>query len=211
MRTIVFAAAVVAIAGAAAVGLPGTAWQPIESSFNGYAGETYPMEPAIPWDGMWGTNHQYVGSDGANTRAWLATGPGPHTPESAAQNAGANGIYMWLKQGSTLYAKWDFGWDITRAWSAIRLTSVDTGTSWILPIDRLDGDFTAIPGAGYSFTTAYEGSGINGTRRVWWNFNAADVPTTTALYTIEAYGVVPEPSSLLLLALGALFLRRKVN
>lgn len=103
----------------------GTGWQPIESQINGSAGEVYPMDPNIPWAGMWGTNHQYIGSDGANTGTWLATGPGPHTPESADYNAGANGTMMWLKPGSWLYAKWDFGWDINRAWSAIRITEVN--------------------------------------------------------------------------------------
>jgi hypothetical protein len=31
---------------------------------------------------------------------------------------------MWLKKGSWLYAKWDYGWDIDHTWSAIRLTQV---------------------------------------------------------------------------------------
>ena len=31
---------------------------------------------------------------------------------------------MWLMKGSWMYAKWDFGWDITRCWSAIRLTQI---------------------------------------------------------------------------------------
>lgn len=102
----------------------GTNWQPIESQFKGVNGETYPMEPLIPWAGAWGTNHQYIGSEGDLSGTWKATGPGPHTPESADYNAGANGIYMWLTNGSWLYAKWDFGWPINRSWSALRLTQV---------------------------------------------------------------------------------------
>ena len=99
-------------------------WQPIESQFKGVDGETYPMESKIPWNGMWGTNHQYIGSEFSATGAWTATGPGPHTPESGDLNAGPNGIYMWLTKGSWLYAKWDFGWPITRSWSALRLTQI---------------------------------------------------------------------------------------
>lgn len=103
----------------------GTDWQPIDSQFNGSAGETWPMEPGIPWNGMFGTNHQYIGSDGALDAVWHATGPGPHTPESAAPDAGANGIYMWLQGGTSwLYAKWDYPWSIHRSWSAIELTQV---------------------------------------------------------------------------------------
>lgn len=105
----------------------GTNWQPIESQIRGVDGEVYPMDSLIPWDGAWGTNHQYIGSDGVNDGAWHATGTGPHTPESDAQNAGANGIYMWLgghTGASWLYAKWDYGWAINRSWSAIRVTQI---------------------------------------------------------------------------------------
>jgi hypothetical protein len=31
---------------------------------------------------------------------------------------------MWLTSGSWLYAKWDFPFEIDRAWSAIRLTQI---------------------------------------------------------------------------------------
>jgi hypothetical protein len=104
----------------------GDQWQPIESQFNGVDGETYPIEPNIPWVGAFGTNHEWIGSQGslATGGTWVATGPGPHTPESADYSAGPNGIYMWLEGGSWLYAKWDFGTDTDRAWSAIRLTQV---------------------------------------------------------------------------------------
>ena len=109
----------------------GTNWQPVESQFKGVDGETYPMEPLIPWAGMWGTNHQYIGSDGAHTGTWLATGPGPHTPESADFNAGANGTMMWLKETSWLYAKWDYGWAIDRSWSALRITLIPEPSSFL--------------------------------------------------------------------------------
>jgi len=102
-------------------------WQPIESQIKGVDGETYPMESLIPWAGMWGTNHEYIGAENGTPGTWVAAGPGPHTPESADYNAGANGIYMWLggwQSPSWLYAKWDFGWPIDHTWSALRLTQI---------------------------------------------------------------------------------------
>ncbi len=108
----------------------GTGWQPIESQISGAGGEVWPMDPLIPWAGMYGTDHQYIGSDAFNAGLWNPTGPGPHTPETADFNAGANGIYMWLNVGapddSWLYAKWDYGWSIDRAWSALRITQITT-------------------------------------------------------------------------------------
>ncbi len=84
------------------------------------------MEADIPWVGAFGTNHQYIGSEGSAGTAgdWGSTGPGPHVPESADYNAGSNGIYMWLTDGSWLYARWDFGWPIDRSWSALSVTQV---------------------------------------------------------------------------------------
>jgi hypothetical protein len=101
-------------------------WQPIESQFRGGAGETFPFEPEIPWAGQFGTNHQWIGSSfsEADRGTWKGTGPGPQAPASADPMAPGNGIYMWLKGGSWLYAKWDFPWDIDRAWSDLRVTVV---------------------------------------------------------------------------------------
>lgn len=102
-----------------------TAWQPIESQFNGSAGETFPMEPGIPWAGAYGTNHQYTGSYGQSAPGWYTVSDN-HCPNSADYNAptGPGGIYMWLKNGSYLYAKWDFGWAINNTLGAIRLTQI---------------------------------------------------------------------------------------
>ena len=55
---------------------------------------------------------------------WNPTGPGPQAPESPDYNAGGAGTAMWMKDGSVLFAKWDFGWPINRGWSAIRITQV---------------------------------------------------------------------------------------
>lgn len=100
-------------------------WQPLESQFNGSAGETFPIEPGIPWVGAFGTNHQYSGGDfnAGNAGTWRPAN-GNHLPASADFNAANGGDYFWLKNGSWLYAKWDFPWDITRSWSALRLTQI---------------------------------------------------------------------------------------
>ena len=66
----------------------------------------------------------------SGTSAWRSGGPGPQCPNSAACTAGVNGLQMWTKRGSTLYIKWNFGWDIVHPATAIRLTEInpDTGT-----------------------------------------------------------------------------------
>jgi hypothetical protein len=99
-------------------------YQPVESQFGGSAGEVFPMDPGIPWAGAFGTNHQYVETDRteATRGEWVPLGPGPHSPDSANYNAGANGSFMWLQPGSWLYVKWDFPFNVDRAWSALRLT-----------------------------------------------------------------------------------------
>lgn len=106
-------------------------WQPVESQIRGVDGEQYPVDSQIPWVGAWGTNHQYVGSDWGTPGTWKEAGPGPHAPESADFNAGANGKYMWLHKGSWLYAKWDFPWNIGRTWSALRITQVPEPSSFV--------------------------------------------------------------------------------
>lgn len=99
-------------------------WQPIQAVMNGYAGDAFPIEPNIPWQGLFGTNGQWLGSNGATNSAFNPTGPGPQAPEDATYTAGGNGIYMWMKSGSVMFAKWDFPWDIHRTWSAVRVTQV---------------------------------------------------------------------------------------
>lgn len=99
-------------------------YQPIESQFHGIVGENYPKDTAIPWNGNFGTNHQWMKTDLKNLGQWNVAGPGPQAPESPAANAGGNGNYMWLTAGSWLYAKWNFSFGVDRSWSAIRLTQV---------------------------------------------------------------------------------------
>jgi hypothetical protein len=102
-------------------------WQPIEVDFNGSGpgdGEGL-IDPAIPWAGESGTNHQYLGADAKTVGSFRAAGPGPHAPKSAAYNAsGFDGSYVWLNSGSWLYTKWNFFNDTRRSWSAIQLTQV---------------------------------------------------------------------------------------
>lgn len=101
------------------------AWQPIESQFKGVNGETFPIEPLIPWVGQFGTNHQYIGAEASEgAPGWRTTGPGPQAPANASFNAPGNGTYMWLTKDSWLYAKWDFPWSITRTWSELRVTQI---------------------------------------------------------------------------------------
>jgi len=95
-------------------------WQPVESQFNGAAGEGFPFEPGIPWAGQFGTNHQYIAADGADDGLWHVLGPGPQ----ADTNPPADGTMLWLKSGSWLYSKWDFPFAIDRTWSALRLTQI---------------------------------------------------------------------------------------
>lgn len=109
-------------------------WQPVESQFNGAGGETYPIEPNIPWAGHSDTNHQYMAADGRDDGEWHFLGPGPQSPESNVFNADANGSYMWLTSGSWLFAKWDFPWDINRSWSALRLTQVTENGQFVTPV-----------------------------------------------------------------------------
>lgn len=102
-------------------------WQPIESQIRGVDGEQWPIDTLIPWAGAWSTNHQYLGSDAGAPGSWKQAGPGPQGPASDDFDAPGNGIYMWLgghTGPSWLYAKWNFGYDIERTWSAIRVTQI---------------------------------------------------------------------------------------
>ena len=109
-------------------------WQPIEGNLRGnpaIAGSDDLMDPIVPWAGAYGQNHQWIGAEGiaGTPGTWTTTGLGPHTPDSTDYNAGPNGIYMWLKRGAYLYAKWDFAFDpavnpLDHTWSALRLTQV---------------------------------------------------------------------------------------
>lgn len=142
-------------------------WQPIESQIKGVDGETYPIEPLIPWVGAFGTNHQWIGSEfqSGNGGTWKTAGPGPHNPDSADYNAGSNGLYMWLGghgSPSWLYAKWDFGWSITRSWSAIRVTQITSIGACCLPDatcqdDVRPGDCEAQGGTHQGQSTVCEG------------------------------------------------------
>lgn len=117
-------------------------YQPIESQFHGIEGEgnhgippwqstpSPTFDEHIPWIGQFSSNHQWIQTASNIAGQWRPTGPGPQVPNSADYYASDFGTRMWLTAGSWLYVKWDFGWEIDRSWSAIRLTQV-----------TLDGDF----------------------------------------------------------------------
>ena len=75
------------------------------------------------------------------------------------------------------------------------LAKANPGDSWILPIGFLQGGgFVTIPGAGYSGSTAYEASGPDPARRVYWELSGAvgyntanPIPLGTTLYTISLW------------------------
>ncbi len=91
-------------------------WQPIQVQINGYNGPVnFPIDPEIPWAGQFGTNHEWIGG-GATAGQWSQHGPGPQTHDGLAE--------VYIKDGSVLYAKWDFGFPINRSWSAVRITQV---------------------------------------------------------------------------------------
>lgn len=97
-------------------------WQPIETANVGESEGA--MNAMIPWAGQFGTNHQWLGSDGGTRGSWKTTGPGPQAPADASYTAAGNGTTMWMNKDASLYAKWNYGWDIDRAWSAIRVTQI---------------------------------------------------------------------------------------
>ncbi len=88
-------------------------WQPVEVIFNGSAGDVFPVDPNIPWEGMYGTNHQYLGNDWNGNGTWTKSGPGPQSPDQ--------GDKVYVMKGSWLYVKWDFGWSIDNTVSAVKL------------------------------------------------------------------------------------------
>jgi hypothetical protein len=81
----------------------------------------------IPWDGQFGTNHQWIKMELNQTPGtWRQAGPGPQCPESEACDAfgqAPTGNRVWLKRGSALYTKWNFsGGPPAHAITAIRIT-----------------------------------------------------------------------------------------
>ena len=104
-----------------AYGVPagGQDWQPIQVQINGYHGPlNWPIDPEIPWAGQFGTNHEWIGSNGSPNSQFNPTGPGPQVHPDGSGSA------PFIKAGSVLYAKWDFGWPINRSWDCIRITQV---------------------------------------------------------------------------------------
>lgn len=108
-------------------------WLPIEVTWDGPgSGEEASGNIFVPWNGAYGTNHQWAGLDqrAASYGTWersafdeFGNPAGPQCPSTpACESPGWNGRYMWLKRGSTLYTKWNFAFaPRTHAITAIRL------------------------------------------------------------------------------------------
>jgi len=107
-------------------------WLPIETLYHGRNSgqpEEGQRNVYIPWSGQYGTNHQWIGmdlNDPAGT--WEPAGPGPQAPDGpdcSAWGEGPQSLQMWMKRGSALYTKWNFGWDVgPHAITAVRLTEI---------------------------------------------------------------------------------------
>lgn len=102
-------------------------WLPIEVNYNSKDTEPWPNNPAIPWGGAFGQNHQWIGmdlNDPANT--FEQAGPGPQAPRTAACSTPGDGQHVWMRRGSWLYTKWDFPFgSMTHAITALRITEVE--------------------------------------------------------------------------------------
>jgi hypothetical protein len=179
--------------------------QPIESQFKGSGGETWPIEPLIPWNGAFGTNHQYISSFAVNDNNWHAINVDSHGPANTAQNAGV-GPYMWLTRNSWLYAKWDFPYATTRSWNAIRLTQVTP-----VPGPPVTGDYNGngvVDAADYVLwrkgspqADGFDDDIIDEFDYFIWQENFGDTSGGSGL---GAAAAVPEPAALGLLVLVGL-------
>ncbi len=107
--------------------VPAWDWLPIEVNFSSKDVEPWPNNPAIPWGGAFGQNHQWIGmdlNDPPNT--FEQAGPGPQAPNSAACGASGTGLHVWMRRGSWLYTKWNFGFGPgPHAITALRITEVE--------------------------------------------------------------------------------------
>jgi PEP-CTERM motif len=185
-------------------------WQPVESQFHGIVGEGFPYEPDIPWVGQFGTNHQWIAAGGANDGQWHVLGPGPQ----ADSNPPADGTMMWLTAGSWLYAKWDFGFTIDRTWSALRLTQVAP-----ISLPPVTGDYNGnhvVDAADYVVwrktfgqtgvnlpADGFEDGMIDEFDYIIWRDNFGHTSGSgSSTGSIGSLGAVPEPATLLLLALA---------
>jgi hypothetical protein len=166
-------------------------WQPVESQFRGLQGEQYPNEPLIPWAGQFGTNHQWIGSTGRDTGDWHVMDNdgegGPQAPFTADFNTPGDGMYMWLRAGSWLYAKWDFPFAIDRSWSALRLTQV-TGP-------MLEGDYNEDGKVDAGDYVVWRQTGKDGTEG--YNAWRANFGMTSGAELVSA-SAAPEPAGAVL-------------
>jgi hypothetical protein len=184
--------------------------------FHGIVGEGNdgnPPNPSIdahiPWQGQFGTNHQWIGGDGKDNGTWNAMNNngvgGPQAPNSPAFNAPGTGTYM------------DFSFPIDRSWSALRLTQVTP-----LPVVPVEGDYNGngvVDGADYVVwrdnlgrqednLTAAQGDGVDDDiidelDYFIWRENFGDTSGSGTGSSTSSRSQVPEPGTLTFLALAA--------
>lgn len=87
---------------------------PVEVTYDGPGGDEEAMHNLfIPWEGQFNTNHQWIKTElNEPEGTWKQAGPGPQAPDDEscfAWGNGPNSDRVWLKRGSTLYTKWNFG------------------------------------------------------------------------------------------------------
>ena len=189
----------------------GISAQPVESAFHGagyfdpndgtnHGGEVWPIDYHIPWAGAFGSNHQYIGSTDKDDGQWHPLDSdgnfsGRHAPVDETFNAAPFGIYMWLTRESWLYVKWDFAFDVDRAWSALRLTQI-TGEA----PPTLEGDYNFDGRVDAADYVVWRKEGIGGQDGYnLWRENFGATAGDGAGIRVAS---IPEPASILLLLGG---------
>jgi len=181
----------------------------VEVDFNGSAegtGEAQ-VDPLIPWAGQFGQNHQWIKAEGGMDGQWHTLGPGPQSPASNSYNAAGNGFYMWAKADSWLYAKWNLPFTVNRRWSALRLTQITP-----LPGPPPEGDYNkngTVDAADYVLWAIGDPAAdgvddeiVDEYDYYYWQERFGNTNQNGAASGSPSMGAVPEPTTLLLLALA---------
>jgi hypothetical protein len=186
-------------------------WLPVEVDFNGSGpgnGEGQ-QDSSIPWGGQFGTNHQWIGSNGSEVGQWHTMGPGPQAPASYDYNVLGNGLYMYMKAGSWPYVKWNYSFqnnNMDRTWSALRVTQLARP-----PIELPDGDYNGngtvdaadfvLWATGDPAADGVEDSIIDEYDWYYWKERFGDTNENDASGGSATLSAVPEPATILLFVL----------
>jgi|GEM_PF-1586125 len=122
------------------VGVTWGGYTTVEVSFSGQPGEDEEgkINPFIPWNGRYRTNHQWLelvfscgtcNGGGAEPARWRQAGPGPHAPAAPTCDAPENSPdsrFVYLRRGSRLFIKFNFdwGWEMYVPMTAVRITEL---------------------------------------------------------------------------------------